>query len=217
MAIAGGELPVGAMLPSVRGLAQQFAVNPKTVAKAYDEFANEGWLNARPGLGLLVAERQQRRSDSERERRLDIALDTFSAEVIGVGYPREQVLDQVRTKLSPILGKRTPANVAMDRGAEVLPWQGPTFRKFAGDPAPLLGTYRGPSRGRDMVVEVTHTPQGLAFSVNGSPARPLPFLRGLTWQGGTALLEFRRAGEEGPASELRFDGGGGAYYILKRQ
>lgn len=107
MAIAGGELPVGAMLPSVRGLAQQFAVNPKTVAKAYDEFANEGWLNARPGLGLLVAERQQRRSDSERERRLDIALDTFSAEVIGLGYPLEQVLDQVRTKLSPILGKRT--------------------------------------------------------------------------------------------------------------
>ena len=107
MAIAGGELPVGAMLPSVRGLAQQLTVNPKTVAKAYDELAKEGWLNARPGLGLLVAEPRQRLSDAERERRLALALDTFSAEVIGLGYPLDQVVDRVRTKLTPILGKRT--------------------------------------------------------------------------------------------------------------
>jgi CubicO group peptidase (beta-lactamase class C family) len=119
--------------------------------------------------------------------------------------------------LTNSVGGLNPANVATELGAEVLPWQGPTFKEFAGDAAPLLGTYRGPSRGRDMVVEVTHTPQGLAFSVNGSPPRPLPFLRDLTWQGGTALLEFRREGAEGPATELRFDGGGGAYYVLRRE
>ena len=32
--IASGELPVGAALPSVRGLAQQLSINPNTVAKA---------------------------------------------------------------------------------------------------------------------------------------------------------------------------------------
>ncbi len=107
MAIASGDMPVGAMLPSVRGLAQQLAVNPKTVAKAYEELANEGWLNARPGLGLLVAEQRQRLSDSERKRRLAVALDSFSAEVIGLGYPLDHILKQVRTKLTPVLGKRT--------------------------------------------------------------------------------------------------------------
>ncbi len=107
MAIAGGELPAGAMLPSVRGLAQQLAVNPKTVAKAYDELAVEGWLNARPGLGVLVAERRQLLSDAERERRLALALDTFSAEVIGLGYPLDHVVDRVRATLAPVLGKRT--------------------------------------------------------------------------------------------------------------
>ena len=114
------------------------------------------------------------------------------------------------------LGGVNPANLATDFGAEVLPWKDPMFGKFAGDPAALVGTYRGPSRGREMVVVVTQTAEGLAFSVNGSPPRALPFLRGLTWQGGNALLEFRRAGETAPATELRFDGGSGAYYILKR-
>lgn len=28
----------------------------------------------------------------------------------------------------------------------------------------------GPSRGRDMAIEVTQTPQGIAFSANGPPA-----------------------------------------------
>lgn len=107
MAIARGELPVGAMLPSVRGLAQQLAVNFKTVGKAYDELATEGWLTARPGLGLFVAERRQRLSDSERERRLALALDTFSAEVIGLGYPLAQIVDRLRIQLAPMLVERT--------------------------------------------------------------------------------------------------------------
>lgn len=107
MAIAGGELPRGAMLPSVRGLAQQLAVNPKTVAKAYDDLVAEGWLNARQGLGLFVAEPAQRLSDPERERRLALALDTFTAEVVALGYPLETVVERVREKLGPVLGRRS--------------------------------------------------------------------------------------------------------------
>jgi GntR family transcriptional regulator len=107
IAIAGGELPVGARLPSVRGLSQQLAVNPKTVAKAYDELVNDGWLNARAGLGVLVAEPRQLLSDAERERRLGLAMDTFCAEVIGLGYPLSDILDRIGARLMPILGRRT--------------------------------------------------------------------------------------------------------------
>jgi GntR family transcriptional regulator len=107
MAIARGELPVGAMLPSVRGLAQQLSVNFKTVGKAYEELATEGWLNARPGLGLIVAERRQRLSDSERKRRLARAIDSFSAEVIGLGYPLDHIVDRLRAQLAPMLDRRT--------------------------------------------------------------------------------------------------------------
>jgi GntR family transcriptional regulator len=107
MAIASGDLPVGAQLPSVRGLALQLTVNPKTVAKAYDELAGEGWLHARQGLGLFVAAPRQRLSDTERERRLAVALDAFTAEVVGLGYPIEHILEHVTDALAPVLGQRS--------------------------------------------------------------------------------------------------------------
>ena len=113
-------------------------------------------------------------------------------------------------------GNLDPGAVAGELAAELLPWERPVLKQFAGDPAPLIGKYQGPSRGRDMIVEVTQTPQGLAFSANGSPPRQLPWIEGLTFRQGNAFLTFRRTGNDGPATELRFDAGGG-YYILKRQ
>ena len=107
MSIASGKLPVGAQLPSVRGLALQLTINPKTVAKAYGELESEGWLHARQGLGLFVAAARQRLSDGERERRLALALDAFSAEVVGLNYPLEHVLDRTRAALAPLLVQRS--------------------------------------------------------------------------------------------------------------
>ena len=107
VAIASGKLPVGAQLPSVRGLAEQLTINPKTVAKAYDELAGDGWVHARQGLGLFVAAPRQRLSDSERERRLTMAVEAFSAEVIGLDYPLKHILGEVRDALAPLLHKRT--------------------------------------------------------------------------------------------------------------
>jgi len=106
-AIASGELPVGAQLPSVRGLAQQLTINPNTVAKAYAELTNEGWLDSRQGLGLFVAVPRQRLSDAERERRLTQAIDNFSAEVIGLDFPLDLMLERIGTALTPCLTKRS--------------------------------------------------------------------------------------------------------------
>ena len=105
--IASGELPVGAQLPSVRGLAEQLTIHPNTVAKAYGELANEGWLDAHPGLGLFVAAPVQRLSDAERDRRLAAAIDAFTSEVIGLDYPLEDILDRVGSALAPCLARRS--------------------------------------------------------------------------------------------------------------
>lgn len=104
--IVAGELPVGVQLPSVRGLAQQLAINPKTVAKAYGELANEGWLDARQGTGLFIAAPRQTLSTAERERRLAIAIDAFTDSVIGLGYPLEDVLERAEAALQPCLKRR---------------------------------------------------------------------------------------------------------------
>lgn len=106
MAIASGELPVGGQLPSVRGLAQQLMVNPKTVAKAYGDLVAEGWLNSSQGLGLFVAAPRQRLSDSERERRLTMAIEALAAEVVGLDYPIEHILERISASLAPYLNKR---------------------------------------------------------------------------------------------------------------
>jgi len=114
-------------------------------------------------------------------------------------------------------GNIDPGAVTAELAAELLPWKLPEVKPFAGDAMPLLGTYKGPSRGREMVVEVTQGAQGIEASVNGSPKRSLPWVEGLTFRQGNSFLIFRQTGTSGAATELRFDGGPGSYFILKRQ
>jgi CubicO group peptidase (beta-lactamase class C family) len=113
-------------------------------------------------------------------------------------------------------GNINPGAVAGELAAELLPWSRPTLAQFTGDATPLIGRYKGPSRGRDMIVDVTQSPQGIAFSINGSPARPLPLVDGWTFRQGNDLLTFRRKGDGGSATELHYSGGA-AYFVLKRQ
>ncbi len=105
--IASGDLPVGAQLPSVRGLAQQLTVNPNTIAKVYGELGAEGWIDSRQGLGQFVAAPRQRLSEAERSRRLAQAIEVFSGEVIGLDYSLEEVLARVGERLVPCLNKRS--------------------------------------------------------------------------------------------------------------
>ncbi len=104
--IASGELPVGAMLPTVRGLAQQLTINPNTVAKAYNELSAEGWLDARQSLGLFVAPNRQRLSDAERARRLREAVQHFVGEVIALDYSVADVLEAVGDELQQFPAKK---------------------------------------------------------------------------------------------------------------
>ena len=95
----------------------------------------------------------------------------------------------------------------------------PAASPFTGDASLLVGTYKGLGRGRDMVIEVTQTPQGIAFAFDGAAASALPWVEGWTFRqtsSPSALLTFRRSTNSGPATELRYDRGGG-YFILKRQ
>ena len=48
--------PEGQMLPSVRGLAEIYDVNPLTAAKAYRELQREGVVETLRGEGLIVKE-----------------------------------------------------------------------------------------------------------------------------------------------------------------
>ena len=53
-AIASEGIAVGELVPSVRNLSRDLAVNPNTVARAYRQLQDEGILESVRGEGLLV-------------------------------------------------------------------------------------------------------------------------------------------------------------------
>jgi GntR family transcriptional regulator len=53
-ALRVGLLTSGDQLPKVRDVAQQLAINPNTVLKAYRQLEHEGLAEGRPGVGTFV-------------------------------------------------------------------------------------------------------------------------------------------------------------------
>ena len=53
-AILRGEYRAGDQLPSVRALAAEQGANPLTVAKAYQSFQDDGYVEVRRGVGMFV-------------------------------------------------------------------------------------------------------------------------------------------------------------------
>ena len=107
MKVATAELAVGAQLPSVRGLAQQLAINPNTVAKAYADLVAEGWLESRQGLGLFVAPPRQRLSRAERDKRFDEAVSRFVHEVVALDLGSAEVLARLDAELAAFAPKKS--------------------------------------------------------------------------------------------------------------
>ncbi|HKS05375.1 MAG TPA: serine hydrolase domain-containing protein [Gemmatimonadaceae bacterium] len=115
-------------------------------------------------------------------------------------------------------GPVSPSALASELAGAIIPQTLPVLRPFAGDATPLVGKYSGPSRGRVMTIDIAKDSAGrVMISLNGQPARPLPWIKEWSFRQGDSFLTFERAGTSGPATLLRFDGGAGAYYKLKRQ
>jgi GntR family transcriptional regulator len=53
-AILRGEYRAGDQLPSVRAMAAEHGANPLTVAKAYQSFQDDGYVEVRRGVGMFV-------------------------------------------------------------------------------------------------------------------------------------------------------------------
>ncbi len=67
-ALANDALDTGELVPSVRELARQLAINPNTVARAYRQLQDEGLLQTVRGTGLQVTDGAGKRCKSERSQ-----------------------------------------------------------------------------------------------------------------------------------------------------
>jgi GntR family transcriptional regulator len=66
--IAMGRLVMDEKLPTVRQLAGQLAINPNTIAKAYQQLEREGIIVTRPGAGAFVANLDSNLSGSVKKK-----------------------------------------------------------------------------------------------------------------------------------------------------
>jgi GntR family transcriptional regulator len=65
-AVASGALKPGELIPSVRELARELAINPNTIARAYRQLQDDEVLQSVRGTGLEVATGAGARCRSER-------------------------------------------------------------------------------------------------------------------------------------------------------
>jgi GntR family transcriptional regulator len=84
--IALGRLVKEERLPTVRQLAQQLAINPNTIAKAYRQLEQEGIIVTKAGAGAFVASLDSHLSKAVRKRVIceqleRVVVDAFHMQV----------------------------------------------------------------------------------------------------------------------------------------
>jgi GntR family transcriptional regulator len=91
-----GELPHGAKLPTVRGLADELGLAPNTVARCYRQLEQSGAIETRGRNGSFVAW-----SPDAAERRLEEAAAALAASARELGVRPERVRAIVEAALDP--------------------------------------------------------------------------------------------------------------------
>ena len=93
--VASGALRPSAAVPSVRDLARELAINPATVAKAYQRLTDAGLLTVRRGEGTYVADRPPRITRAERARAIREAAARYAAFAAGLGSDHEEAAQEL--------------------------------------------------------------------------------------------------------------------------
>ena len=83
--LVAGRFGPGEKLPTVRRLAIDLGVHHNTVAEAYRQLANEGWLELKRHHGATVRERRLPRAGPEAKERFARPLRELVARALGEG------------------------------------------------------------------------------------------------------------------------------------
>ncbi len=76
-AIANGIITSGDLVPSVRAMAKDLAINPNTVARAYRDLQSEGVLEVVRGSGMLVTKSARSKCKAIRSNVLKLQMSAI--------------------------------------------------------------------------------------------------------------------------------------------
>ncbi len=100
--IARGALKEGVTLPSVRQVAGDLGVNLNTIAAAYRQLQEEGFVAVRHGSGAVV---KARRSETLPEEELRKGLRAALTGLVLAGLGEREIVAMVRQELMAVGGK----------------------------------------------------------------------------------------------------------------
>jgi GntR family transcriptional regulator len=107
-AIVGGEFSPGQPFPSVRTLATELKIHPNTAQKIIHHLVAERWLEHRPGIGTLVAQRPPVRA-AERKRLLQEEVERLIVEAKKLGVSLPEVIHAISagwSQLDAVAGRK---------------------------------------------------------------------------------------------------------------
>jgi GntR family transcriptional regulator len=96
-AFVSGEFQTGQAFPSVRALAAELKIHPNTAHKVVQYLIQERWLEPRPGIGTVVAERPEVRA-SDRKRLLQQEVEQLVVEAKRVGVDLHDLIESIEAQ-----------------------------------------------------------------------------------------------------------------------
>jgi GntR family transcriptional regulator len=106
--IASGAVEPGALIPSVREMAQQLLVHPNTVARAFQELERRGLVEAKRGRGMEVTEAAPGLCRTHRQEILQARIRAALREAASSALPRDEIRKLVEDELARVNGQRRP-------------------------------------------------------------------------------------------------------------
>src|ERR1700678_135114 len=106
--VASGELSPEAQLPSIRALAGQLQINPRTIVKAYEELEHAGVCVMRQGQGVFVGSNHGVVPVGLRRQTLAELARRFLAEGSRLGAGPEEMINIVRGEAKHISAQSQP-------------------------------------------------------------------------------------------------------------
>ncbi len=90
--VASGQLAQEERLPSIRTLAEELKINPRTVVKAYEELQHAGLVVMRHGQGVFVSVNHGATPQSVRQKAIADMARRMLSEAFRIGAPKAEVL-----------------------------------------------------------------------------------------------------------------------------
>jgi GntR family transcriptional regulator len=97
--VAGGQLKEGDLLPSVRQVAREAAVNPMTVSKAYSRMEAEGIVRRVRGQGMEVLAPSQNGTLTQRKDQFRATIQPALHRARQLGLTEKQIQDVIASLL----------------------------------------------------------------------------------------------------------------------